>query len=120
MQDRELVAAIVAGDLDKLGETYDRYAASLYTYCRSMLADPRPPGEAADVVADTFIVADAKLQELRDPDQLGPWLHAVARNECLRRIGPAAAAGIAASGSRPAPAAATPEVSPPAACVSRC
>ena len=102
MQDRELVAAIVAGDLDKLGETYDRYAASLYTYCRSMLADPRPPGEAADVVADTFIVADAKLQELRDPDQLGPWLHAVARNECLRRIGPAAAAGIAASGSRPA------------------
>ena len=114
MQDRELVAAIVAGDLDKLGEAYDRYAASLYTYCRSMLPDPRPPGEAADAVADTFIVADAKLQGLRDPDQLGPWLHAVARNECLRRIGPAAAAGIAASGSRPAPAGAMPEVSPPA------
>jgi DNA-directed RNA polymerase specialized sigma24 family protein len=78
MQDRELVAAIVAGDLDMLGETYDRYAASLYAYCRSMLPDPRPPGEAADVVADTFIVADAKLQGLRDPDQLGRWLHAAA------------------------------------------
>ena len=114
MQDRELVAAIVAGDLDKLGEAYDRYAASLYAYCRSMLPDPRPPGEAADAVADTFIVADAKLQGLRDPDQLGPWLHAVARNECLRRIGPAAVAGIAASGSGPVPAAAMSEVSPPA------
>ena len=114
MQDRELVAAIVAGDLDKLGETYDRYAASLYAYCRSLLPDPRPPGEAADAVADTFIVADAKLQGLRAPDQLGSWLRAVARNECLRRLGPAAAAGLAGGGSKPAPVGTLPEVSPPA------
>ena len=101
MQDRELVAAIVNGDPDGLGEAYDRYAASLYAYCRSILPDPRPPGEAADAVADTFTIAAAKLEGLRDPDQLGSWLHAVARNECLRRLG---AAGLAADDARLAPA----------------
>ena len=101
MQDRELVAAIVNGDPDGLAEAYDRYAASVYAYCRSMLPDPRPPGEAADAVADTFTIAAAKLEGLRDPDQLGSWLHAVARNECLRRLG---AAGLAADAARLAPA----------------
>src|SRR3984957_8479982 len=95
MQDRELVAGILTGDPDALAEAYDRYAEQLYTYCRSILPDPRPPGEAADAVADTFTIATARLQGLRDPDQLGSWLHAVARNQCLRRLG---AAGLAASG----------------------
>ncbi|HEV2253697.1 MAG TPA: sigma-70 family RNA polymerase sigma factor, partial [Streptosporangiaceae bacterium] len=95
MQDRELVAAIVNGEPDGLAEAYDRYAATLYAYCRSLLPDPHPPDEAAGAVADTFTIAAAKLQGLRDPDQLGSWLHAVARNECLRRGG---AAGLAADG----------------------
>src|ERR1700722_354725 len=104
MQDRELVAAIVNGDPDGLAEAYDRYAASLYGYCRSMLPDPHPPAEAADAVADTFTIATAKLAGLRDPDQLGSWLRAVARNECLRRAGTAGLAGLAglgAGGARP-------------------
>src|SRR5580658_5989237 len=42
--------------------------------------------EAAEAVRDTFIVAVSKLSGLRDPDKLGAWLHAVARNECLRRL----------------------------------
>jgi DNA-directed RNA polymerase specialized sigma24 family protein len=123
MQDRELVAAIVNGDPDGLAEAYDRYAAPLYTWCRSMLPDPHPPGEAADAVADTFTIATAKLEGLRDPDQLGSWLRAVARNECLRRLGAAGlgAAGLAADAARPASAdaarlaseGAVPEVSPP-------
>src|SRR5580693_10563819 len=104
MQDRELVAAIVDGDLDGLAEAYDRYAAPLYAYCRSMLPEPHPPGEAADAVADTFTVATAKLQGLRDPDQLGAWLRAVARNECLRRLGTAGLAGLGAGDARPASA----------------
>ena len=89
MQDRELVAAIVAGEPGGLGGAYDRYGAPLYAYCRSMLPDPHAPAEAASAVADTFIVATAKLQGLSDPGQLGSWLHAVARNECLRRLGAA-------------------------------
>ena len=110
MQDRELVAAIVAGDPGGLAEAYDRYAAPLYTYCRFMLPDPRPPAEAADAVADTFIIATAKLQGLRDPDQLGSWMNAVARNECLRQTGLV----------EPPADGAMPEVSPPPACASGC
>src|SRR5579859_4616309 len=113
MQDRELVAAIVNGDPDGLAEAYDRYAASLYAYCRSMLPDPHPPAEAADAVADTFTIATAKLGGLRDPDQLGSWLRAVARNECLRQAGTAGLAGLGAGDARPTSAGATPEGGPP-------
>jgi RNA polymerase sigma factor (sigma-70 family) len=83
MDDREVVAAIVAGDPAGLGEAYDRYASPLYAYCRSML---REPADAADVVQDTFVTAVSKLHGLRDPDKLRAWLYAVARHECLRRL----------------------------------
>ena len=100
MQDRELVAAIVNGDPGGLVEAYDRYAASLYTYCRSMLPDPHPPAEAADAVADTFTIATAKLAGLRDPDQLGSWL----RGRAERMPAPARDRGArgARGGRRPA------------------
>jgi RNA polymerase sigma factor (sigma-70 family) len=83
MHDREIVAAIVAGDPAGLATAYDRYAAALHTYCRTLLAEP---ADAADAVQDTFVVAAAKLDGLRDPDRLRPWLYAVARNECHRRL----------------------------------
>jgi RNA polymerase sigma factor (sigma-70 family) len=83
MEDSEVVAAIVAGDPAGLGEAYGKYAMPLYTYCRAML---REPADAADAVQDTFLVAVSKLAGLRDPGKLRPWLYAVARNECLRRL----------------------------------
>jgi len=83
MEDPEVVAAIVAGDPAGLAEAYDRYAMPLYSYCRSML---REPADAADAAQDTFLVATAKLRDLRDPGKLRSWLYAVARNECLRRL----------------------------------
>jgi len=83
MLDREIVAAIVAGDPGGLAAAYDRYAPSLYAYCQSLLTEP---ADAADAVQDTFIIATAKLSALRDQDRLRPWLYAVARNECHRRL----------------------------------
>ena len=79
-----MVAAVVAGDADGFAAVYDQYATSLYACCRAVLPEP----EAAGAVLDTFLIATVKLDGLRDPDRLGPWLHAVARNECLRRLGP--------------------------------
>jgi len=83
MRDSEVVAAIVAGDPEGLAEAYDRYAAPLYTYCRSLL---RESADAADAVQDTFVIAASRLAGLRDRDRLRPWLYAVARNECHRRL----------------------------------
>jgi RNA polymerase sigma factor (sigma-70 family) len=83
MDDREIVAAIVAGDLAGLADAYDQYARSLYGYCRWMVTDP---DDAADVIQDTFVIAAGMLGDLRDPRKLRPWLYAVARNECFRRL----------------------------------
>ena len=86
MQDRAVVEAVISGDADGFAAAYDQYAESLYARCHAVLPEP----EAAEAVLDTFLVAGAKLDGLRDPDRFGPWLHAVARNECLRRLGPGA------------------------------
>jgi RNA polymerase sigma factor (sigma-70 family) len=83
MRDNEVVAAIVAGDPAGLADAYDKYAAGLFGYCRSLL---REPADAADAVQDTFVIAASRLGELRDPSRLRPWLYAVARNECHRRL----------------------------------
>ena len=81
MRDSEVVASIVAGDSLGLAASYDRYADPLYQYCRTLLSDP---ADAADAVQDTFVIAASRLDRLRDPDRLRPWLYAVARNEALR------------------------------------
>ena len=83
MHDDEIVAAIVAGDPAGLAAAYDNYARALYAYCRTLLSEP---ADAGDAVQDTFVVAATKLDVLREPDRLRPWLYAVARNECFRRL----------------------------------
>jgi hypothetical protein len=107
MQDCDVVAAIVAGDADGIAEAYDRYAASLYAYGHWLLPGP----EAAEVVQDTFLIAVSRLDGLRDPDQLDAWLHAVARNECLRRPGAGGTAGVARAAG-PVPGSADPDELP--------
>jgi len=83
MRDREVVASIVAGESAGLAAAYDKYADALYGYARSFL---REPADAADIVHDTFVIAAASVGQLRDPERLRPWLYAVARSLCLRRL----------------------------------
>jgi RNA polymerase sigma factor (sigma-70 family) len=83
MKDREIVAAIAAGDPAGLAGAYDKYAESLYGYCRWMLSGS---DDAADTVQDTFVIAVGNLGGLVDPGRLRPWLYAVARSECHRRL----------------------------------
>ena len=81
MRDSEVVASIVAGNPLGLAAAYDRYADPLFQYCRTLLSDP---ADAADTVQDAFVIAASRLDGLRDPSRLRPWLYAVARNEALR------------------------------------
>jgi RNA polymerase sigma factor (sigma-70 family) len=83
---REMVSAIVAGDATGLGAAYDEYAPDLYAYCQSQLAGAAGPEDAASVVQDVFIIASARVSQLRQPGRLRAWLFAVARNECHRRL----------------------------------
>lgn len=83
VEDRALVAALVAGEPRGLEGAYRAYADRLYTYCRGQLRDP---DQAADAVHDTFVLAGQRAGQLRDPDRLRSWLYAIARNECLRML----------------------------------
>ena len=89
MDDGETVAATTADDPSGLAAAYDTYAAPLYGYCRWMLRDP---GQAAEVLRDTFAVAAAKLGG-KDAGQLRAWLYATAQLHlsCAFRCMPRAA-----------------------------
>ena len=83
--DRQVVLAITAGDPAGIAMAYDRYAAALYGYCHWMLHDSV---DAAESLQDTFVLAATTLSDLPEPSKLRPWLFALARNECRRRIRP--------------------------------
>jgi RNA polymerase sigma factor (sigma-70 family) len=83
MDDRALVAAIARGDPRGLDGAYRRYAHPLLAYCRATLRDEHSAG---DVLHDTFVLASQRIHQLRDPALLRPWLYAIARHECLRRL----------------------------------
>ena len=80
--DPGLVAAALGGDRSALGDIYDRYADRVHDMCLHMLRDR---DEAADVCAEVFLVAFARLGQLRDPERLRSWLFAIARHEVYRR-----------------------------------
>ncbi len=81
--DGELVAAVRAGERAAFAAVYDRYGGKLYDFA---YATTRHREDAADAVADTFVRFAERLGQLRDPDRLRPWLYAITRNECLRRL----------------------------------
>ncbi len=79
---------------------YEPYLDGLFTYCLSVLCE-RDTAVAA--LGDTLAVAERYRGRLRDPELRRPWLYAIARWACLRRL----AEGRPAVGS--------PETSPQAA-----
>jgi RNA polymerase sigma factor (sigma-70 family) len=42
--------------------------------------------DAADAVADSFVIFAERLPQLRDPNRLRPWLYAIVRSKCLRQL----------------------------------
>ena len=81
--DAELVGRVLAADREAFAEVYDRYGDRLFDFAHSML---RHREDAADAVADAFVTFAERLQQLRDPSRLRPWLYAIVRSECLRRL----------------------------------
>lgn len=80
--DSELVAAHLGGDRSALAAIYDRYADPLYDTAAAMLSDRH---DAEDLTHDVFVVAARRLDQLRDPERLRPWLFSILRHEVYRR-----------------------------------
>ena len=87
--DRQIIAAVTAEDPAGMALMYDKYAAALYGYCHWMLDDS---ADAAGALQNTFVIAATTLGDLSEHSKLRPWLFALARNECRRRIRPTSAA----------------------------
>ncbi|TYB48821.1 RNA polymerase sigma factor [Actinomadura chibensis] len=82
MNDHDLVEALLEHEPGAPAAVYDAHADRLYAYCWFQLRS-RDAAQAA--LRDAFIVAEAHIGELRDPDRFGPWLYSIARLECKRR-----------------------------------
>jgi DNA-directed RNA polymerase specialized sigma24 family protein len=87
MNDHLLVEALRERDPGATAAVYDAHAHRLYAYCWFRL---RCRDTAQVALRDTFIVAEAHIGELRDPARFRPWLYAIARLECERRMPPRA------------------------------
>ena len=105
--DREIVAAITAGDPAAIAMAYDRYAEALYGYSHWVLHDS---AAATGALKDAFVIAVAMLSNLSEPSKLRPWLFALARNECRRRIRPASEVRYGEADAADEPADATGEL----------
>jgi len=81
--DAGLVRAAQEGDAASLGALLDRYRASLYA---RGLACLKRPEDAADAVQETFLLALTWLNQVRDPEAVGGWLHAVMRSVCAMEL----------------------------------
>jgi RNA polymerase sigma factor (sigma-70 family) len=81
--DAALVEAARNGDRAAFGALYDRYADRIHDYCLALL---RSDHDAADATQDTFLLAAERLDQLREPDLVRPWLYAIARSRCHRRF----------------------------------
>ncbi|MEI2777627.1 MAG: RNA polymerase sigma factor [Tetrasphaera sp.] len=64
------------GDADRFTELFERTHRPLLAYAVRRVTDP---ADAADVVAETFVVAWRRIGEVPSPGDDRPWLYGVAR-----------------------------------------
>jgi len=81
--DAGLVHSARGGDVASFSALLDRYRASLYARALAYLGQPE---DAADAVQETFLLALTRLGQVRDPEAVGGWLHAVMRSVCAMEL----------------------------------
>lgn len=62
---------------------FKAYSQRLYRYALNLMHDP---AEADDVVQETFLRVNRRLDSLRDPAALTTWLYRIATHICLDRL----------------------------------
>lgn len=81
--DADLVERARGGDDGAFAELYDRWADRVHSLCTRVLDGDTH--EAGDALHDTFLLAWGRLDQLRQPERVGPWLLSIARHESIRR-----------------------------------
>lgn len=75
--DGRLVVRIRDGDLEALGELYERYKSLVYRTALAITFDERA---AEDILQDVFLRAHSYADRLDETVMLGPWLYRVTVN----------------------------------------
>jgi RNA polymerase sigma factor (sigma-70 family) len=78
-----LVRDAQAGDVAALGVLLDRYRPAMLAVALGVLGRP---SDAEDAVQDAMLAALGRIQDLRDPDAIGPWLKMIVRNCCRMHV----------------------------------
>jgi RNA polymerase sigma factor (sigma-70 family) len=78
-----LVRAAREDDEDAWNELVDEFGSLVWSIAR---AHRLSPADAADVSQTTWLRLAEHLGRIRDPERVGGWLAATARNECLRLL----------------------------------
>ncbi|MCK6448228.1 MAG: sigma-70 family RNA polymerase sigma factor [Planctomycetes bacterium] len=81
--DRELVAAVLAGERDRFEPLVARHGPALAAWIERKLADRE---EAREVFQETWVRAFEGLAELRDAERLRAWLISIAHNVLRQRF----------------------------------
>lgn len=81
--DRELVAAVLAGERDRFEPLVARHGPALAAWIERKLADRE---EAREVFQETWVRAFEGLAELREAERLRAWLISIAHNVLRQRL----------------------------------
>jgi len=82
--DAELVASCLAGEQPAWNELVERF--SRYVYAIAMQAFRLPAHDAEDVFQEVFVRVYDRLDTLREPSALRPWIAQLTRRECIDRM----------------------------------
>jgi RNA polymerase sigma factor (sigma-70 family) len=82
-EDRELVAATLAGDHRAFGELVDRHGPRLAALARRLLGDE---AEAEDLTQEALLQAYLGLERLRHPERFASWAYGIALNLAKMRL----------------------------------
>ena len=81
--DRELLAAHVAGDPEAFGTLFARHRDRLWAVALRTTSDPE---DAADALQDAMVAAFRRAESFRGEAAVTTWLHRIVVNACLDRL----------------------------------
>ena len=81
--DEEIVALIIAGNIDAYAEIMARYESKLFRYVRYLI---RHQESVDDVVQDTFVKAYQNLQSFNPKYKFSSWIYRIAHNEAINAV----------------------------------
>lgn len=83
LDERELVAACLAGRRDAFDVIVERHRRTVYQLCYRFVGNHE---DASDLAQDIFLRAYRGLDRFRGQSALGTWLYRIGVNVCLNRV----------------------------------